>query len=185
MTRSACLKPIEFDGLRDKAGLNSFSLTGASQVAIHNLSDASNIGILIRPHQSLVDNVTTVPWVSVNGTQALGATPRVQWSSLDVPPEQFRNEVTLSGATGSIAIAAQGGVYDRVVYVNGGATTVTALSGGFAGLKMVIRATNGNTTLTHSTVTANQFLLKSGANTTLGTNVPLWFVHNGTLWVQM
>ena len=154
--------------------------------ATHILTGTTNLGISIREHRNLYA-ASGIPWVYQNSAQVVSASPYYDWSSSSVPAGYSPASVpSLSGATPSILISAtQGGYYRRAAMANGGATTVTALTGGTAGMEILLYATNGNTTLTHSTSVSDQFLLTGGTNLTMAANVFYHFIHNGTLWVQV
>lgn len=154
--------------------------------SIYELTSTTNAGIVVRSHRNLF-NASGIPWVRKNSAQVKAAGPYMDWNSEDVP--RGLNPPTLangSGATPSVLISAtQGGYYRQMALFNGGATTVTALTGGERGMEIYVSTTNGNTTLTHSTSTADQFLCTGGVDLTMTANVSYHFVHNGTLWVQV
>lgn len=152
--------------------------------ATFELTGLTNLGVSISAHRNLYGN--TFPWVRRNGAQVKAAGPYHDWNSETVPIGLRGANPALTGATPSILIlASQGGFYSQLYTNNVGATTVTALTGGERGMEIVIVANDANTTLTHSTVTADQFNLTGGANLLLTNGKAYKFFHNGTLWVQM
>lgn len=159
----------------------------SGQIATYWLEGNTNLAVVIEASRELYGQ--SWPWVMQNSAQILWATPRVDFNSLDAIGQGCDPEAgVISGATASIAVSAsQGGIYRNLLWNNGGATTVTSLTGGVRGMEITMISVNGNTTLTHSTSTANQFnLTLSGAvNLTLTANKPYKFYHNGTNWYQV
>lgn len=151
---------------------STFELTGLTNLAVH-----------IRPQRAMY--ATPWPYVRINSTWTKAAGPHLYWNSYDVPRGLF-SQKTITGATPSVLVdTTQGGYYAMLSTNNVGATTVTSLSGGELGMEIYIFAGDGNTTLTHSTSTANAFNLTGGANLLLTNGKVYRFIHNGTLWVQV
>jgi hypothetical protein len=167
-------------------GPNNVAVTAGSP--IHSLStNAANAGVHIDANPGMFGSN---PWVYVNGVQVNQATPLVVYNSRDVPQLPWEQELTLTGTSGSILVTAQGGYYKNVVTFNGGATTVTALTGGTLNQLLYMRDINGNTTLTGGGG-ANAWSIKSAFNTwgagnlAMVAGVTYVFRFNGTCWVQL
>lgn len=168
-----------------KASDNNWSLAG-TPVSMHELLGTANGGVQIAPHKHLFTG-GSVPWVRINGTQVKAAGPHLEWNSEDLPRGLAvrTGAPNLTGATPSVRISAEGGFYRQMNLTNGGATTITALTGGEVGMEIEVYATNGNTTLTHSTSNADQFRTVAGANLVMQSGTVYRFVHDGTLWMQV
>lgn len=163
---------------------NNWALAG-TPIATHNMSGTNNFGVQIRAHRNLSGGST--PWLFSNGAQRKSAGPRVDWSS-DGGGSQGLSAIssTITGATPSILISTtEGGFYKHIGVSNGGATTMTSLSGGEQGMEVTLFPSDGNTTLQHTTVTGNGFNMISGANVTMGSGKAYKFVHTGQLWLQV
>jgi hypothetical protein len=155
-----------------------------SPVATFNLSGSNNLGINIRAQRSAFGN--TWPWVYQNGVHITSAGPHADWSSDGGSLGLAGIFQGITGATPSILVlAAQGGFYRHVSISQTGATPVTALTGGRKGMEIFIQAADGNSTLTHSVGTADQFNLIGGVNLNLASNRIYHFIHSGVNWVQV
>lgn len=166
-------------------GDNNWAQNG-SPTATYWLEGATNLGVEIEPHRELFGN--SFPWVMQNGAQITWATPVVHFSLADlIGNGKVPNLATLTGATASLQVNTQGGINRDFLVFNSGATTMTALSGGVRGMEINMISTNGNTTLTHSTSTANQWnlTLSGAANLVMVASKPYKFIHNGTNWYQV
>ncbi len=135
-------------------GDNNWSQNG-SPTATYWLEGVTNNGVVIEAHPELYGFAW--PWVMQNGAQIASATPLIDFTQKDVVGDgTVPNQGTISGTTASNAVhATQGGIYERLLCGNGGPTTMTALTGGKRGMRLYMMDPNGNTTLTHSTVTAD------------------------------
>jgi hypothetical protein len=176
------LRADNFSGLHVNS--NHFTL-GSAPTSCFEISSTTFSGVNIYPHRNLT--ALAVAWVRVNSSQVLAAGPRVLWNSEDCPRGlvQRTSLPNLTGATPSILVSStMGGYYSRVGMTNGGATTVTSLSGGELHMEVEISATNGNTTLTHGTG-SGEFFCVGAANLTLTANLVYRFRHNGTYWAQV
>ena len=165
-------------------GPNNWTLTAGS-TATYILESTGNFGVIIEGQRQSF-GVGAKPWVTVNSTQVKAAGPHIRWKSDEVMPGYNpASAASLTGTTPSILIdSVQGGYYGHAVFANGGATTVTQLLDGEAGMRCRLGATNGNTTLTQGTG-AGQFDMIAGGNYTLAGGQFLDFVHNGTCWKEI
>lgn len=162
---------------------NQWSQSGATST--HELVGASNLGVHIYPHRASFGN--TWPWARVNSVMVNAAGPHLDWFSDSVPNGLVNFTSSITGATPSILIlASQGGYYGKISVHNTGATTMTSLTGGQAGMALTLRATDASTTIQHSAFgTANGLHLLGGANLLLTNGQMYNFVHDGTMWVQV
>lgn len=158
----------------------NFALPGSPTVS-YELAGTASTGVVIEAHPQLTG---VIPWVFVNGSQVIPASPLYDWTQGITPRGYGDLTTSLNGATPSVLINATiGGYYGAFNMNNGGATTVTNLSGGTNGMRISIRFTNGNTTLTNGTG-SGQFNLNAGANVTPATGSIWEFVAIGGNWVQ-
>lgn len=164
-------------------GCNRWAVPNGTSV--HELTSTTNTGIVVEAHRDAFGTAT--PWARLNGAQVKAAGPHLEWASGGVPRGFVGTSVAVrTGATPSILLFdAQGGYYSQIIMSNGGATTVTALTGGERGMEITIFADDANTTLTHSTSTSDQFNTLAGSNLAMASGKAYRFVHNGTLWVQV
>lgn len=162
---------------------NNWALVG-SPVATHNLNSTNNFGIQIRAHRNLVGN--TYPWVIRNALHVKTAGPRGDWSSEEGSRGIASIGSSIGGVSASILVlATQGGHYRVISVTNASPVTMTALTGGEQGMRILLVANDGNTTLTHSTSVANQFNLQGNVNLNLASGKGYSFEHTGQLWLQV
>jgi len=157
---------------------NNFA-TSTTGGAIHYLE--ATIGFQVSQHRNLFGNTT--PWVMLDGTHRLDAGPLTDWDQDTILPN-VQTAKTVTGATPSALTFTQGGINGIIRPGNGGATTMTALTDGWLYTRILIWATNANTTLSHST-SINGFFLIGGVNLLLDPNRMYEFTHNGNYWVQL
>lgn len=165
-------------------GENNWALAG-TPTATHQIDGTTN-GVVIDPHPALFSS--SPPWVIMNGVQVTWATPRTQFLSADtIGWNAYPATGTISTATASLLVQAQGGIYRKLLVSNGGAVTMTALTGGVRGMRITMISVNANTTLTHSAAAANQWnlTLSGAANLLMVANKPYDFEHNGINWYQV
>lgn len=160
----------------------NFSVAGTPG-ASYEIAGTGNLGVHIDPHRNLYGN--SYPWVTVNGTQVKAASPQYDWVQGN-SPRGLSGVITnssISGATPSILFSAsQGGYYSDIILANGGATTITQLLNGEAGMQIILVG-DGNSTLTNGTG-AGQFATLGGANLLAASNKSYAFISNGTCWIQ-
>lgn len=158
----------------------NFNVPG-SPIAAYQLVGTSNIGVHILPHRNLYGN--TYPWVTINGVQVKAASPAYDWMQNN-SPKGLSGVVTDSSITGSspsiLVLPSQGGFYSDIFTFNASPTTMT-LSGGEAGMQIVLVPLDGNTTYSVGSG-PNQFSLKGSATTTA--NQAREFISNGTYWIE-
>jgi len=188
--------------------LSNGQFTQASATSAIELVGTNNNGCRISPHRNL--QAITYPWVRYNGTQVLHAGPQHEWylgllqnGHPICCVRGFRaiydagSVSQISGATPSCLISATvGGYYDTLTVANGGATTVTSLSGGEPGMEITMIATNANTTLTFGN-SGGAFRFNGNGGTNIGSNSTMVagrayrFINDGangaggSCWVQV
>lgn len=182
-----------------------FTMAG-TPTACWNIINTNTSGVVIRAHRNLASLAT--PWVFYNGAQVLHAGPQMEWQFGELqsggrPTCTSRgyaglyNGSNLTGATPSILISStMGGYYGSKAITNGGATTVTSLSGGEPGMEIVLIPTDANTTLTFGN-SGGAFRFNGNGGTTIGANSTLVagrayrFINDGangsggSCWVQV
>lgn len=153
-----------------------------SPTSVYELVGTGNRGVILNPARQLAGNLW--PYVRVNGTQDTSATPLVAWNSESKVP--INNYKQTSGATPSLILNAQGGVYNQLYLNNGGATDMTNITGGFAGMEITLIDPNGNTTIKHQQGGVGQFTNASGADIVMTAERPYKYYYSPSndRWTQ-
>lgn len=128
----------------------------------------TNAGIVVRANRVGYGN--GYPWVRVNSSHERIATPAADWNSLD--PRPIRQSKTVTGtAFDASLVSAEGGIYGVLKLDNGSATNVTNITFNGAALPQNTEITligDGFSTLKQAAGGTGQLLLRSGADTLLG-----------------
>jgi hypothetical protein len=167
---------------------SQFSLISAGN-CVFNLEGNTNLGISIGQQRAQYGNA--IPWVKVNSSQIVLASPLYDWSSIAFADQI--SYVSLSSTTSTLdnqIFAAQGGLNNTIAITNSVVTTInrTAAIPNVNGVRLVLIALDGNTTMAHlGGGGTGQFRNKSGANITLTANQCLEYRYNGNdgNWTQV
>lgn len=158
---------------------------GTSQ---YEITGTNVSGVYVKPCRGFQSQ--TIPWVRFNGAQLLHAGCQLDFvlgpTLAGVPicttiglQALYITAATISGATPSVLISSTAGGFYRLLNVNnGGATNMTALTGGEIGMRTGLLAQNGNTTLIFAN-NSGGFRTKSGANLALVAGKIYWFTNDG------